>query len=72
MTGFFLSGGIFYILNLLFPVPDMDQTDATDVYGTFTEAESRRIGVAPLEESSIYGLPKQSDNAIVMDDEKTV
>jgi NCS1 family nucleobase:cation symporter-1 len=72
VAGFFLSGGIFYILNLLFPVRDMDQTDTTDVYGTFAEAEARRIGVAPLEESSIYGLPKQSGNAIVVDDEKTV
>lgn len=36
---------------MLFPVPDMDQMDDVDVFGTFTPAEARRIGVAPLDES---------------------
>ena len=31
--------------------------DSIDVYGTFTAAEARRIGVAPLEEdSSAFGI----------------
>lgn len=34
----------------MFPVSDMDQIDDVDIYGTFTQAEARRIGVAPLEE----------------------
>lgn len=35
----------------------MDQVDSVDVYGTFTLAEARRIGVAPLEEdSSTFGV----------------
>lgn len=29
----------------------MDQMDAVDVYGTFTAAEARRVGVATLEEN---------------------
>lgn len=28
----------------------MDQIDPVDLYGTFTEAEARRAGVAPLED----------------------
>lgn len=35
----------------------MDQMDTVDVYGTFTAAEARRIGIAPLEEdSSAFGI----------------
>jgi NCS1 family nucleobase:cation symporter-1 len=45
-----ISGVVFYALNLLFPVEDMDQVDPVDLYGTFTEAEARRAGVAPFEE----------------------
>ena len=48
LLGFFISAVVFYGLNLIFPVPDMDQMDSVDVYGTFTPAEARRIGVAPF------------------------
>jgi NCS1 family nucleobase:cation symporter-1 len=41
---------------LIFPVPDMDQIDPIDLYGTFTEAEARRAGVAPLDD-----VPNQGD-----------
>lgn len=52
---------MFYGLNLISPVPDMDQMDSVDVYGTFTAAEARRIGVAPLEEdSSAFGITGMS------------
>lgn len=57
LLGFFISAVVFYGLNLIFPVLDMDQMDSVDVYGTFTTAEARRIGVAPLEEdSSAFGI----------------
>lgn len=63
--GFFISAVVFYTLNSLFPVPDMDQMDSVDVYGTFTAAEARRIGVAPLDEDSsgfgITGISIQPD-----------
>ena len=44
------------MLNLIFPVPDMDQMDAVDIYGTFTEVEARRVGVAPLDENMLHGV----------------
>jgi NCS1 family nucleobase:cation symporter-1 len=50
VLGFFISAVVFYVLNLAFPVPDMDQIDDVDVYGTFTTAEAHRIGVVPLSE----------------------
>jgi NCS1 family nucleobase:cation symporter-1 len=51
MTGFFISGLVFYLLNLAFPIDNMDQVDAVDLYGTFTQAEARRIGVVQLDEA---------------------
>ena len=57
VSGFFVSAVVFYALNVIFPVPDLDQMDSVDVYGTFTAAEARRIGIAPLEEdSSAFGI----------------
>lgn len=57
VAGFFISAAVFYGLNIVFPVPDMDQMDQFDVYGTFTTAEARRIGVVPLDEdSSAFGI----------------
>jgi NCS1 family nucleobase:cation symporter-1 len=53
--GFFISALVFYVLNLIFPVPDMDQIDPIDLYGTFTEAEAKRAGVAPLDDRSLTG-----------------
>lgn len=49
LIGFFISATVFYALNRVFPVSDMGQIDDTDIYGTFTQAEARRAGVAPLE-----------------------
>ncbi|KAF1942598.1 hypothetical protein EJ02DRAFT_162872 [Clathrospora elynae] len=68
LIGFFISAIVFYALNFIFPVPDMDQIDAVDLYGTFTEAEAKRAGVAPLEESSCDG----SVESIVVYGEKSV
>lgn len=33
----------------------MGQMDPIDVYGTFTLAEARRVGVTPLDDSTIVG-----------------
>jgi NCS1 family nucleobase:cation symporter-1 len=43
------------LLNVFFPVADMGQMDPVDVYGTFTLAEARRVGVRPLDDSTIVG-----------------
>jgi NCS1 family nucleobase:cation symporter-1 len=51
-VGFFISATVFYVLNVLFPVPEMDQIDDLDVYGTFTPSEARRARVMSLDEPS--------------------
>ncbi|KAJ4382672.1 hypothetical protein N0V86_001894 [Didymella sp. IMI 355093] len=57
LLGFSISAVVFYVLNIIFPIRNMDQMDSVDVYGTFTAAEARRTGVAPLEEdSSAFGI----------------
>lgn len=51
----------------------MDQMDDVDIYGTFTEAEAKRIGVAPLESTAIDGLAASkgpSDNIVIVEDGK--
>lgn len=73
--GFFISAIIFYVLNFLFPVQNMDQIDDVDLYGTFTEAEAHRIGVTPFEESTLHGYSvkrRSSDNKAMAEDEKVV
>ncbi|KAH7379348.1 NCS1 nucleoside transporter family protein-like protein [Phaeosphaeria sp. MPI-PUGE-AT-0046c] len=55
LIGFFISALVFYVLNWVFPVGTMDEIDPVDIYGTFTEAEARRAGVAPLEQPSYLG-----------------
>ncbi|KAF2035817.1 hypothetical protein EK21DRAFT_53812 [Setomelanomma holmii] len=72
-TGFAISAVIFYALSRVFPVQDMDQIDAVDVYGTFTAAEARRLGVAPLEFGTSVGLSpgrQSSDNVVVVEEGK--
>lgn len=68
VVGFFISGSVFYVLNLVYPVRDMGQMDDVDIYGTFTETEARRIGVAPLEEA----VGKSTDNVVIVEDGKAV
>jgi NCS1 family nucleobase:cation symporter-1 len=49
----------------------MDQYDEVDVYGTFTPAEARRIGVVPLEDNaSITGIRRESEVHVEVDNEK--
>ena len=45
----------------------MDQMDDVDLYGTFTEAEAKRVGVAALDENMIHGVGGQiSEDEIVV------
>jgi len=46
--GFLFSGGVFYVLNCIFPPEGLGEIDEIDVYGTFTEKEAARVGVVPL------------------------
>lgn len=45
----------------------MDQVDAVDIYGTFTEAEARRVGVATLKDESTTRISatQKSEGVIV-------
>lgn len=75
LIGFLISAIIFYALNLLFPVQNMDEIDEVDIYGTFTDAEARRVGVTPLENGSIFGqadVRRSSDNFAIVEDGKGV
>jgi NCS1 family nucleobase:cation symporter-1 len=66
---------VFYVLNLLFPIENMDQIDPVDLYGTFTEAEARRAGVAPFEEIHTDGLIQEKhfrDKEATLQGEKEV
>lgn len=72
VSGFFISAVVFYALNVMFPIPDMDQMDVVDVYGTFTAAEARRVGVATLEEdSSAFGITGISIEPVVLEKDTT-
>jgi NCS1 family nucleobase:cation symporter-1 len=52
----------------------MDQIDPTDLYGTFTEREARRAGVAPLDETQIQSViaGRRLSEHIIMYGEKGV
>ncbi|RMZ66791.1 NCS1 nucleoside transporter family [Pyrenophora seminiperda CCB06] len=64
LIGFFISAIVFYVLNLISPVPDMDQMDDVDLYGTFTEAEARRVGVAALDSNMIHGVAARQTSEV--------
>lgn len=68
LTGFFISALVFYILNAMFPVRNMDQVDSVDIYGTFSAAEARRMGVTLLEEASRQSV----GNIVLFEDGKSV
>ncbi len=53
----------------------MGQMDDVDFYGTFTEAEARRLGVAPLEDDAMSRLEierRSSYNVVIGEDGKSV
>jgi NCS1 family nucleobase:cation symporter-1 len=53
----------------------MDQIDPVDLYGTFTEAEARRAGVAPFEGIHTDGLIQEKhfrDKEATLQGEKEV
>jgi hypothetical protein len=53
----------------------MDQTDAVDLYGTFTQAEAQRIGVVLHEDVPSLGVSLSrhpSDKAMATKGEKEV
>jgi NCS1 family nucleobase:cation symporter-1 len=75
IAGFFISVVVFYLLNLVFPVENMDQVDSVDIYGTFTEAEARRAGIAPLQ--GVHSVEKSGgrhpgDKEVALHGEKEV
>jgi NCS1 family nucleobase:cation symporter-1 len=45
--GFTVSFLAFWAFNTLSPPPGQGVTDETDIYGTFTEEEAAKLGIAP-------------------------
>ena len=45
--GFFISFTLFYVANRIFPIRNPGEIDSTDIYGTFTAEEARKLGVVP-------------------------
>jgi hypothetical protein len=75
ITGFFISAIVFFLLNVACPVEHLDQIDSVDLYGTFTPAEARRAGVAPLHDvPSIERVAKRTacDKELSLHGEKEV
>ncbi|KAH8732728.1 NCS1 nucleoside transporter family protein-like protein [Phaeosphaeriaceae sp. PMI808] len=73
LIGFFISATVFYALNFVFPVKNMDQIDKIDFYGTFTEVEARRIGVDLLVEASSTSMSMEQisrENVITVQGDK--
>jgi nucleobase:cation symporter-1, NCS1 family len=68
MTGFVVSGLIFYVLNILFPPEGMSLYEETDLYGTFTAREAARLGVVPTIEAQ--AVDNYSSYAIEESDQK--
>ncbi|EIM83707.1 uncharacterized protein STEHIDRAFT_140792 [Stereum hirsutum FP-91666 SS1] len=50
--GFFISFILFYTLNVLFPPPGLGASDDTDIFGAFSRAECRKLGIAPNPDSA--------------------
>jgi NCS1 family nucleobase:cation symporter-1 len=53
LVGFFVSGTVFYLLNLVFPYPGLSEYEKVDVYETFTPREAASLGVVPVGESEV-------------------
>ncbi|KAG7089934.1 hypothetical protein E1B28_011564 [Marasmius oreades] len=46
--GFLISFILFYVVNLIFPLKNLNETDGTDVFGAFTVDEARLLRLSPL------------------------
>jgi cytosine/uracil/thiamine/allantoin permease len=53
LVGFFVSGTVFYLLNLVFPYPGLGEYEKVDVYETFTPCEAASLGVVPVGEPEV-------------------
>jgi NCS1 family nucleobase:cation symporter-1 len=53
LVGFFVSGTVFYLLNLVFPYPGMAEYEKVDVYETFTPRKAASLGVVPVDEPQV-------------------
>ncbi|KAI0031376.1 permease for cytosine/purines, uracil, thiamine, allantoin-domain-containing protein [Vararia minispora EC-137] len=63
--GFLIAFAIFILLNVLFPPSNLSVVDDTDVYGTFTPDEARRMGLAAASSSASVVDEKGSDGTSV-------
>jgi len=49
LVGFFVSGTLFLILNMIWPPIGLGEQDDVDYYGTFTAKEAAKVGIIPLQ-----------------------
>ncbi|KAF2187673.1 hypothetical protein K469DRAFT_737833 [Zopfia rhizophila CBS 207.26] len=75
LVGFFTSAIIFFALNKIFPVPDMDQYDKVDYYGTFSAKELLHLGIESLDDSRSVrsegpDVGRESGENVLVDDRK--
>ncbi|KAK1995313.1 NCS1 nucleoside transporter, partial [Colletotrichum falcatum] len=59
--GFAISFLLHLAINTVWPPPEAGVIDDVDYYGTFTESEARKMGVAPLETQVLEGSQKAVD-----------
>jgi len=53
LVGFFVSGTVFYLLNLVFPCLGLGEHEKVDVYETFTPREAASLGVVTASEPQV-------------------
>ncbi|KAE9569815.1 Transporter aclS [Colletotrichum fructicola] len=58
-VGFFISFVLFYLANLVFPLPNLGEFDEEDKYGTFTAEEAAKLSVVPTDSATATGFGKE-------------
>jgi len=64
LVGFFISGTLFYILNMVWPPVGLGEMDEVDYYGTFTEKEAMKVGVTTLVPAEEVVIVQEGDKAV--------
>lgn len=57
--GFSISFVLFYLANVVFPLPNLGEFDDEDKYGTFTAEEAAKLGVVPTDSATAAAFGKE-------------
>jgi NCS1 family nucleobase:cation symporter-1 len=63
LVGFAISFTCFYAFSYFWPPPGLGEIDEYDIFGTFTPEEAAKLGVTPLEGSTVVEGVADSDAA---------